>query len=304
LNFDPRSTWWAGISQRVDSQIEQDYLEGAAWRIDHTTERASEQLVDRYTTSLTLPNALVDRELAITNLALNPPAPEQEFTTTSNNTIASAQDYRASDDLLLPACGECGHRTVSRTNRSWSDRRWASHPGFLSPQECGQLETLLDQEPAQALVGAEGEGRVRSDLRRTDISWINHGAASDWLFARVWEAVGAANQQFFGYDIQFVEPLQYSIYRADDRGFYAPHYDWGPQARGIRKLSFTVQLSDPREYVGGDLVLYTGDREPSLAPREQGSITVFPSWLLHEVTPVTQGVRRALVGWIEGPVYF
>ena len=28
---------------------------------------------------------------------------------------------------------------------------------------------------------------------------------------------------------------------------------------------------------------------------------MFPSTMLHEVTPVTRGVRRSLVGWVLGP---
>ena len=34
---------------------------------------------------------------------------------------------------------------------------------------------------------------------------------------------------------------------------------------------------------------------------EKGMITFFPSWLIHDVTPVTQGTRYSLVGWVNGP---
>jgi predicted 2-oxoglutarate/Fe(II)-dependent dioxygenase YbiX len=36
-------------------------------------------------------------------------------------------------------------------------------------------------------------------------------------------------------------------------------------------------------------------------PAERGSVLAFPSFLYHRVTPVTGGVRRALVAWIAGP---
>jgi predicted 2-oxoglutarate/Fe(II)-dependent dioxygenase YbiX len=69
-----------------------------------------------------------------------------------------------------------------------------------------------------------------------------------------------------------------------------------------RKLSFSVLLSDPSEYDGGDLLIYEG-KGPIVVPKRQGMITFFPSSVLHEVTPVTRGVRRSIVSWIHGPVF-
>ena len=34
---------------------------------------------------------------------------------------------------------------------------------------------------------------------------------------------------------------------------------------------------------------------------EQGSIIVFPSYQLHQVTEITEGTRYSLVCWAEGP---
>ena len=286
LNFDPRVTVWGNISQRVDQAHQSDYLDNARWTMDHTTERDHQQVISEYVTSNTLPADLQNREAAITNTIVNPPEPEFTTTTTDKDI---ATDNRPAMTAVDPG---------------WMDRRWASHPGFFTPAECLALESLLSDQPTSALVGANGAGRIRTDLRRTDIAWINLDDSTRWVFDRLWDAVGAANREFFHYDIQHLEALQYSIYRAEDQGFYCPHYDWGPSEQGLRKISFTVQLSDPREYAGGELLLHVGETSPSVAPKEQGSITVFPSWMYHEVTPVTQGVRRALVGWFEGPAYF
>lgn len=287
LNFDPRVTVWGNISARVDQALESDYLEGASWTMDHTTERDHQQVITEYVSSNTLPADLQNREAAITNTVVNPPEPE--FTTTTDATPA-----------VTPAVPP----DMTRIDAGWMDRRWASHTGFFTPAECLALESLLSDTPQPASVGHNGAGAIRTDLRRTDISWINLDAGSKWVFDRLWDAVSAANREFFHYDIQHLEALQYSIYRAEDQGFYCPHYDWGPSEQGLRKISFTVQLSDPREYAGGQLLLHVGETAPSVAPQQQGAITVFPSWMYHEITPVTQGVRRALVGWFEGPAYF
>ena len=34
---------------------------------------------------------------------------------------------------------------------------------------------------------------------------------------------------------------------------------------------------------------------------KQGTIIVFPSILLHTITPITQGTRYSLVQWFSGP---
>ena len=76
----------------------------------------------------------------------------------------------------------------------------------------------------------------------------------------------------------------------------------------VRKLTVVVQLDDGGDYVGGDLeVLRFGSDAPSAievpaeAMRQRGTAIVFPSYVLHRVTPVTAGQRRTLVGWLVGP---
>ena len=59
-----------------------------------------------------------------------------------------------------------------------------------------------------------------------------------------------------------------------------------------------MQLSKSDDYRGGDVLV----RDIQL-PREQGDITVFPSFLEHQVEPVTYGKRYSLVLWLYGPHY-
>ena len=74
-----------------------------------------------------------------------------------------------------------------------------------------------------------------------------------------------------------------------------------------RKLSVTVNLTDPNDYVGGDLEfdlrnnaigrnIITMDEA-----RDQGTIVVFPSFVPHQVRPVKKGTRFSLVIWNLGP---
>lgn len=73
-------------------------------------------------------------------------------------------------------------------------------------------------------------------------------------------------------------------------------------ALSIPNLWHWVQLSDSSEYEGGDFELWTGGGFKSL-PKIKGCCVLFPSFLLHRVTPVTQGTRKTLVLWIGGGNY-
>jgi PKHD-type hydroxylase len=63
-------------------------------------------------------------------------------------------------------------------------------------------------------------------------------------------------------------------------------------------LSFTLFLSDPNDYDGGALKFLAGSSERSFRPAA-GSAVLYATGLLHEVTPVTSGVRLACVGWVQ-----
>ena len=73
-----------------------------------------------------------------------------------------------------------------------------------------------------------------------------------------------------------------------------------------RKLSMVIQLTDPTEYEGGSLELDTKqiggkDKQPNADNLKQlGTTIIFPSFLRHRVTPVTEGKRYSLVCWYEG----
>jgi len=87
---------------------------------------------------------------------------------------------------------------------------------------------------------------------------------------------------------------------------YGPgqYYDWHSDALLLaaapqtRKISVVCMLSGPDEYEGGALEL-EGVDTPFRLPR--GGIIAFPAALRHRVTPVTRGLRRSVVGWVQGP---
>jgi len=149
--------------------------------------------------------------------------------------------------------------------------------------------------------------------RETNIKWISLEKNSNWLFKKIIQCINEVNINNYGYILKFVEDLQFSEYTSLTKGFYSKHQDCSNRHAienfvDMRKLSFTIQLSDPNDYEGGELKFYKGKKsiytnkeEGDTAKKDKGSIIFFPSHVLHEVTPVTKGTRYSLVSWVQGP---
>ena len=145
-------------------------------------------------------------------------------------------------------------------------------------------------------------GKDAADHTRiTRVAWIDRDAKTEWLFARLEEVILRLNRDVFKYDLYGLEPgLQYTIYEGAEGGHYNWHVDAGPHNPQPRKISFSLQLSDPADYEGGRLVLEAG-AGPQVAEPTRGAIIAFPSYVLHRVTPTEKGTRKSLVVWVAGP---
>jgi len=148
-----------------------------------------------------------------------------------------------------------------------------------------------------------GSGKNCLDHRRSFTSWIYQNEHTSWIYQRLTVLIQQNNSQFFNFDLTMIETLQFTYYSSEENGCYKAHVDtncW--QLPHNRKLSIVVQLSDPEEYEGGDLKLYTS-YEPIFIKKEKGMVATFPSYTLHEVSPVTKGERYSLVAWVNGPAF-
>ncbi len=89
--------------------------------------------------------------------------------------------------------------------------------------------------------------------------------------------------------------------RYEQNMHYGPHID-EPFIQGVRTdLSFTLFLSEPDSYDGGELVIKRQDGDESIK-LAKGALYLYPSTTIHHVTPVTKGTRLALVGWVQSQV--
>lgn len=177
--------------------------------------------------------------------------------------------------------------------------------GLFSAAELDAIVRLgdgLSLEKAELSVGAAGY----EDIRITKVSWVPRDAGTEQLYRRMEEIVLELNARFFRFDLSGLVNFQYALYGGPEGGHFDWHKDYGrdPADPGQepRKLTISLQLSDASEYEGCDLQARAGNKIDT-APRERGTLIAFPANVLHQVTPITKGVRRALVAWAAGPEF-
>jgi PKHD-type hydroxylase len=163
----------------------------------------------------------------------------------------------------------------------------------FSKEEC---QKIIDIAKNKGLI--KGTTIGKSDARESKISWLFPSDNMDWAFRRVTDIVLNLNERFFKFDLFGLnEGFQFTNYKAPS-GKYGKHMDMGMNM-AVRKMSVSIQLTDPKEYKGGELYLYQGEKG-DLMDKTQGTLIMFPSYILHEVKPVTKGERNSLVTWVTG----
>jgi PKHD-type hydroxylase len=174
----------------------------------------------------------------------------------------------------------------------------------------GYCDTLeLD---TASTVGKNGEMDFENPARKSDIAWIRPNDENMWIFERFTWVIEKLNDRFYEFNLNGFEVIQYTVYNEDGQQRYDLHMDTilgtdkSMDLPETRKLSLSMVLSDPSEYEGGQFQMQTGSpEEDKLMTVEQlkGRVIGFPSFLLHRVTPVTKGIRKSLVIWVEGPKF-
>src|ERR1700722_13479502 len=173
--------------------------------------------------------------------------------------------------------------------------------GLFTPDELDAIEAYGESlTPVKADIEEQHKGPT-DQVRVARVAWIKRGPQAEWLHGRIEKAVLEMNSRLYKYDLDGLkESFQYSVYKSAEGGHYNWHVDTCKTVE--RKLSLTLQLSEPWSYEGGDLLLQAGEGTFT-ANKTRGALVVFPSYMLHRVTPVTSGIRKSLVIWVAGPPY-
>jgi PKHD-type hydroxylase len=180
---------------------------------------------------------------------------------------------------------------------------WAWWDNVFSEQELDWLQRKAKEACIDGRVGTGNDGGpiVNTDIRRASLNWLDNIEDNNWLFKRLGSLISKTNAENFRFDLSgFSEPVQLANYDQSVHGTYGWHADFGSQVS--RKLSLSLQLTDPSEYEGGHLEVFTGVK-PERMKKKRGYVVIFPSFTLHQVTPVTEGSRQSLVIWASGPSF-
>lgn len=168
----------------------------------------------------------------------------------------------------------------------------------FTPEELDAIKSIGNSYPKQAAEVGGGDTSSVSDYRKSEVSWIPEEPNNQWLYDKISQYAISANKEMWNFDIWgYHDALQFTNYYGDG-GHYDWHADLGPGISN-RKLSVVLQLSDPKDYVGGELQMNTGGGITSVL-QEYGLLCFFPSFVLHRVTPLTSGTRTSLVTWLCG----
>lgn len=181
---------------------------------------------------------------------------------------------------------------------------FAAWDGAFTPSEMDQIEAIGDALTLEKaiLLGASDASDDYNHIRVTRTAWIAPTPDTKWIYDRMQSVVRTMNDRVWQFDIRgFSEDFQYTVYHGNEGGHYDWHVDQGDMAKS-RKLSMSLQLTAPDEYEGCDLQ-FQGGRRIETAPRDRGTLIAFPSYVLHRVTPITRGTRKAVVVWTTGPKF-
>jgi predicted 2-oxoglutarate/Fe(II)-dependent dioxygenase YbiX len=177
---------------------------------------------------------------------------------------------------------------------------YESKPSVFTPEECERIRALgSGLGLGDATTHDDSRGVAVTTMKRNcKVVFVKAGTPQwGWVFDRINEHAHGMNKARWDFDVQDIEDIQYTSYGMGE--FYATHFDNGSKQTPHRKLSISVQLTPPREYVGGALRFWSMNDRPT-AGKDQGSMTCFPSYLMHVAKPVWWGRREVLVTWMHG----
>lgn len=189
---------------------------------------------------------------------------------------------------------------------------------FLSSKEIEKVLKFtenLSSEGAKIGNSSQNDNVLNNNVRRSNVKWIPKVEEIHWLYAKIYQKIHMENSLIWKFKLKdFHEDIQYTEYHGEQKGQYDWHVDVGANINCFRKLSLTIQLSDPSEHKGGYLQLHNYDNmDPEYLEntpgndyyiktikKRKGTITLFPSFTPHRVSPVVKGVRKSLVLWVGG----
>lgn len=178
--------------------------------------------------------------------------------------------------------------------------------GAFTDEELKAIVDYCDSSGTEQGVtfGAQSKEDIEKH-RVSNVKFHERNENTAWIFDKLNFIIQAANEQFYNFHLNGYDSFQYTTY--DSNGRYDWHTDmtfgekFGNDAEP-RKLSLSLALND--DFEGGEFQINNGKEEtPLIVPMHKGRAVLFPSFMIHRVTPVTKGNRKSLVVWCLGPKF-
>lgn len=147
------------------------------------------------------------------------------------------------------------------------------------------------------------QGRTEKDenVRNSKQLWLQPTQETIWIWERFKHFIEQANSYIWKMDLEnFMEHMQLTKY--GEQGHYDWHIDTGNDRSSHRKISCVLNLTNHKEYKGGGTLIKVG-RKAELLPMDQGTLNIFPSYVLHKAKQIKKGTRMSLVCWVGGSHY-
>ena len=173
-------------------------------------------------------------------------------------------------------------------------------------------EKILKAGRKKIIKQATTLGGTNKTKRNCKVGWLNE----KWIYDIINPFIHIANKEA-GWNFQWDwnEDLQFTIYtKGHYYGWHTDHSAVGSKHKDkniggkSRKLSLTLQLTDKTKYEGGDFqFMWIQDDKKDLLniitiddAKDIGTVIIFPSFIYHQILPITGGKRESLVNWSIG----
>lgn len=160
--------------------------------------------------------------------------------------------------------------------------------------------------------GGEYENYTIPQQRKADVVLLD-SAPPDlvWMWEKFNNLIAFYNDKHFNFDLYGYNYLQYAKY--EPGGKHEFHMDLPLSGKTIdynllehlRKLTVILLLGEPGiDFEGGEFQInHFSEQYPWNTNLKKGHVVIFPSFLLHRVSPVISGVRESIAVWPVGPKF-
>ena len=145
---------------------------------------------------------------------------------------------------------------------------------------------------------ATAHGKAKDIKDNEQLMGANHPQVAKWIEQLKAKFMTDATLKAYTQAQEFVG-MRINSYKTEQT--YGWHVDMGIM-NGVRTdMSFTIFLTPKADYEGGELEINHGSHITKIKG-DAGQVVIYPTGLLHRVTPVTSGRRICFIGWIKSNI--